>query len=336
MGYMSGFTSGSPSSGKLYDRDFNELMNLPGIKTGAKAVYGRADVSFKNKTYAVIIYGGDKDFFDLYTDYIRIEQGRFYENNEKKVVVLAYDAANELFGKDKVSVGNKININGNDYRVVGILERIGTSMSAGDDMAIYLPFDEGRSELSDQILSNEISFIQLNIEPGLDINEMEERITQKLMNLHKVNEDTKDFSIITYEFVRDMVNQITGALTLFLLLISSISAIVGGIGISNTMFMNVLNKTTEIGVLKSIGAKRNDILLIFICEAAIIGLVGGLLGCGLGFVVVEIIKIYGIIPIISPLLLVLVLGFAIFIGVLGGLIPAYNASKIPAIEALKY
>jgi putative ABC transport system permease protein len=138
------------------------------------------------------------------------------------------------------------------------------------------------------------------------------------------------------EFIRDMVNQITGSLTLFLLLISSISAVVGGIGISNTMFMNVLSKTTEIGVLKSIGAKRNDILLIFISQAAIIGLIGGIIGIGFGYVAVEIIKTYGIVPVISPLLLVLVLSFAVGIGILGGLIPAYNASKIPAIEALKY
>ena len=336
MGYMGGFTRGSPSSGKLYDRDFDDLKTLQGISEAMRAVYGQADVSYKDKTFNIMIYGVDKRFLEYFEDTMGIESGRYFEDNERNVVVLANDAANELFGKDKVAVGNRININGKDYRVVGILEKIGTSLSAGDDLAIYLPFEDGRRALSDQILENEISMIQLEIEPGLDVKEMEEKITQRLYYLHKVNEDTKDFSIMSSEFVKDMVNQITGSLTLFLLLISSISAVVGGIGISNTMFMSVLSKTTEIGVLKSIGAKRNDILLIFISQAAIIGLVGGIIGIGLGYVAVEIIKTYGIIPVISPLLLVLVLGFAVFIGVLGGLIPAYNASKIPAIEALKY
>lgn len=336
MGLMGGFTSGSPSSGKLYDRDFDDLKSLPGVAEALRAVYGNADVSFKDKTFSIMIYGGDKEFLEYYEDMMGIETGRYYENNEKNVVVLANDAANELFGKDKVAVGNKIQINGKEYRVVGILEKIGTSLSAGDDLAIYLPFEDCREVLSDQILKNEISMIQLDVEEGIDVKEMEDKITQRLYYLHKVNEDSKDFSIMSSEFIRDMVNQITGSLTLFLLLISSISAVVGGIGISNTMFMNVLSKTTEIGVLKSIGAKRNDILLIFISQAAIIGLVGGIIGIGLGYVAVEIIKTYGIIPVISPLLLVLVLGFAVFIGVLGGLIPAYNASKIPAIEALKY
>jgi len=336
MGLTSGFSQGAPSSGKLYDKDFDAVMSLPGISEGTKVVYGRADVSYKDKTYAVFVYGSENKMFELYGDMMKIETGRYYEDNEKSVVILANDAANELFGKDKVSVGNRININGKDYRVVGILEKIGTSLSAGDDLAIYVPFREGRDALSDQILSNEISFIQLEVEEGLDVDEVSERVSQRLMSLHKVNEDTKDFSIMTSDFIKDMVNQIVGALTLFLLLISSISAVVGGIGISNTMFMNVLNKTTEIGILKSIGAKRNDILLIFISQAAIIGLVGGIIGIGFGFVIVEIIKTYGIIPIISIRLILLVLGFAVFIGVLGGLIPAYNASKIPAIEALKY
>lgn len=335
-GYMGGFARGLPSSGKLYDKDFDAVMSLPGISDGTRVVYGRADVSYKDKTYSVLVYGAENKMFEFFEDMAGIETGRYYEDNEKSVAVLANDAANELFGKDKVSVGNRININGKDYRVVGILEKIGTSMSAGDDLAIYLPFREGRDALSDQILSNEISFIQLEVEEGLDVDEVSERVSQRLMTLHKVNEDTKDFSIMTADFVKDMVNQIVGALTLFLLLISSISAVVGGIGISNTMFMNVLNKTTEIGILKSIGAKRNDILLIFISQAAIIGLVGGIIGIGFGFIIVEIIKSYGIIPIISIRLILLVLGFAVFIGVIGGLIPAYNASKIPAIEALKY
>ena len=331
-----GGMSGAPSSGKLYDKDFNELVNLPGIKDGEKMVYGRADVSYKNKTYGVLIYGSGTKFFEFYPDYIKLESGRIFEDNEKNVAVLAYDAANELFGKDKVAVGNKISINGKEYRVVGILEKIGTSLSAGDDLAIYVPFEEGRDSLGSQFVKNEISYIQLVVEPGVNMSEMELRVEEKLMSLHKVNEDTKDFSIMTADYIIDMVNQITGALTLFLLLISSISAVVGGIGISNTMFMNVLNKTTEIGILKSIGAKRNEILLIFISEAAIIGLIGGIIGIMLGFIAVEIIKWYGIVPVISAQLVILILGFAVSIGILGGLIPAYNASKIPAIEALKY
>lgn len=336
FGMAGGFGGGSPSAGKLYDRDFDDLMSLPGIADGTKVVYGRADVSFKDRTYGVFVYGAEKKMFELYEDMMGIETGRYFEDNERSVVVLANDAANELFGRDKVAVGNRIQINGKDYRVVGILELIGTSLSAGDDLAIYIPFREGREALSDQILTNEISFIQLEVEEGLDVDEVAERVSQRLMSLHRVNEDNKDFSVVTADFIKDMVNQIVGALTLFLLLISSISAVVGGIGISNTMFMNVLNKTTEIGILKSIGAKRNDILLIFISQAAIIGLVGGIIGVGFGFVVVEIIKTYGIIPIISVRLILLVLGFAVSIGIIGGLIPAYNASKIPAIEALKY
>ncbi len=336
MMQMMGGVMGGSTLGKLYDKDFEELLRIPGIDEGSKVIYGRTTVEFKEKSFDILIFGADSNFFNLYEEALAIESGRYFEDNEKNVAVLANDAANELFGKDKVAIGNKIKIDGDEYRVVGILELIGTSMSAGDDLAIYIPFKDSREKLKDQILRDEISMMQFEIEEGVELEDITERIELRLMSLHKVNEDNKDFSIITADFVKDMMDQITGALTLFLLLISSISAVVGGIGISNTMFMSVLSKTTEIGVLKSIGARRKDILLIFIFQAAIIGLIGGVIGIGLGIVAVEVIKWYGIVPLISIQLIVLVVTFAVFIGILGGLIPAYNASKIPAIEALKY
>ncbi len=332
---ISSFTRGA-AVGKLYEKDFEKIKNTQGVDMAGRLLLGRTSVQFKDKSITVTVRAGDANILNFYPDFFKIESGRLATDNDRGVAILGSAAANDLFGKDKVKVNNIIYIGGKPFRVVGILQKGGSSLSQDDDQAIYIPIKDGRELFKSSILEKEITMIYARVEEGADVNDVKANIEQQIDANHKVNADTRDYSVITSEFIMKTVGAITGTLSLFLLLISSVSAFVGGIGISNTMFMSVLDRTREIGVLKSLGAKRNEILMLFIMEAVIIGLIGGVIGAGIGIGVAELIKVFGVTTLISPVLITVALVASMVIGAVAGAVPAYNASNIPAIEALKY
>jgi len=327
---------GMTSSGRLYKRDIDYIERVPGIDEISYGTYGRASVRFKDKEIGSLVMAVTPNMFTLYPDYIAIEEGRYIQEGEKHVVFLAYNAANEIFGKDKVEVNSYLYINGIKYRVVGIAEEIGTSMSSQDDSSIYVPYDDSEEVFGKTIAKDELTYIMLTAQPGADMDAVTEQIEWQLASSHRVSLDKKDFSVYTQASIMDTVNQITGILTGSLFLIGLISAIVGGIGIANTMFMSVLERTKEIGILKSIGASSFQILSLFIMEAALIGAIGGIIGLALGILVIQFIPYFGVIPYLSLEVAVGVVVFAMATGMVAGFIPARNASKIPAVEALSY
>ena len=334
---MTSFTGGIGTVGKLYERDFEKVESTPGVKLAGRMLLGRTAVQFKDKGITTIVRATDaKIMTDMWPDFFEVERGRMFSDNERGVVVIGYGVANDMFGKDKPQINSIIKIGGREFRVVGILKKVGSSFSSDDDLAFYIPIRDGRELFKSTVLPNEVTIIYATVEDGIDPNVVKERIQERLDANHRVDEDTRDYSVITSDFIMKTVNNITGTLTLFLLLISSVSAFVGGIGISNTMFMSVLDRTREIGVLKSLGAKRNEILILFMIEAAILGLIGGVIGSLLGWAVASYVSTFGIMTYVNPVFIVIVLIASIAIGVVAGVIPAYNASKIPAIEALSY
>ncbi|MEO0248402.1 MAG: ABC transporter permease [candidate division WOR-3 bacterium] len=327
---------GMTFSGKLYKHDIGYIERVPGIEEISYGTFGRASVRFRDKEIGSLVMAVTPNMFPMYSSYIRVEEGRYFEEGEKHVVFLAYDAANDLFGKDKISVNNYIYINGIRYRVVGIAEEIGTSLSAQDDSAIYIPYDDSEEIFGKTLAKDELSYIMVSVQPGVGTKAAAERIEEQLAASHRVSLDNKDFTVYTQEYIMETVNNITTILTGSLFLIGLISAIVGGIGIANTMFMSVLERTKEIGILKSIGASSWQILSIFLMESALIGGIGGLIGLGLGFMAIQVIPYFGITPYLATEVAIGAVLFAIGVGMVSGFIPARNASKIPAVEALSY
>lgn len=327
---------GMSSSGNLYKRDIDYIERVPGIETISYGTYGRASVRFKDKEIGSLVMAVTPNMFTMYPDYIKIEEGRYIQDGETHVVFLGYDAANDLFGKDKVDVNNYIYINNVRYRVVGIAEEIGTSLSSQDDSSIYVPYGDSEEIFGKTIAKDELSYIMLSAQPGVDIDAVREQTEWQLAASHRVSLEDKDFSVYTQASIQETVNQVTDILTGSLFLIGLISAIVGGIGIANTMFMSVLERTKEIGVLKSIGASAFQILSLFIMEAALIGAVGGIIGLVLGFLVIQIIPYFGVNPYLAPEVAIGVVLFAMGVGMVAGFIPARSAAKIPAVEALRY
>ena len=151
-----------------------------------------------------------------------------------------------------------------------------------------------------------------------------------------VTEDDKDFSIISARYIQEQVDGILGSLTIFLLVVSGMSLLVGAIGISNTMFMSVLERTREIGVLKSVGATSKQIQNLFLMESAMLWFSGGLLGLAIGALLIEVIALFDFQAVLSLEMAAVAFVVSVGVGISAGTFPARNASKVPAIEALRY
>ncbi len=321
---------------KLYEGDAKAIKGINGVKSVSYLVWNRATVEFKKDKVDAAIYGINGDIiFKQWQDYLKIKEGRVLRNNDGYSVVLAYEAANELFSK-KVKVGDRIKINGIEFRVVGILEKVGTGFSQTDDQAIYIPIDKARKIFGNLLLKDEVSFITIEASNEDLVESIKEEIERIIARRHSVPLDDKDFTVVTSKYVKETTNSILSTLSLASIVIAAIASIIGGIGISNTMFTSVMEKKKEIGIMRALGAKKRDVLLLFITESAIIGGIGSAIGLALS-TVIGIILIMLKIPYsfnIGVYILSIIYGMAI--GIIAGIIPAKNATNISPIEAMTY
>lgn len=336
----SAFSGGSgalqQTSGKLRQADVDDIEGIPGVKNVARSLFGRASLQFRDHNITGFVVAADPEFFDMYPDYIEVESGRAFREADSRVAFFGADAATELFGKDEVKVGSVVRMNGEDFRVIGIQKRIGTSLSSQDDSQIYIPFEDGKDLFRGQILSDEVGYIAVQVDEGFDPDDIKETIEHKLAANHKVHPDDLDFSVITAEQISEIIGTILLSIQLVLAAVTLIASVVGAIGIANTMFMNVLERVREIGILKAVGAARNDILLIFLIESGIIGLAGGTIGLLLGYAGLIIIhEAFGIPYVLRPQIIFFVFLFSIGTGVLAGFIPALRASRMDPVDALR-
>ena len=323
-----------PSSGKLYEKDVERISRISAIDSIAKIIMGRTILSFKGEEITGSVYAIEPDAFKQ-TTMVEIEQGRFIETGDKGVAVIGNDISQTAF-KKIIDVGSVMDIGGRSYQVIGVLKKTGNSFSQVDNV-IFVQFEEGKDLFSAQLIHDEISTIRLIIKEGYLVKEVADEIEQTLLSSHKLTADKKDFTLVTPEFINQQVDGITGMLTAFLGGIAAISLFIGGIGISNTMFMSVLERRREIGILKSIGATELEIRNLFVIESALIGFFGGIAGIMLGWVLISLISIVANFPAAFTLPISLgALSFSVIVGVIAGAIPASQAARLDPIEALRY
>jgi putative ABC transport system permease protein len=228
-------------------------------------------------------------------------------------------------------------VNDEKFRVVGILKSFGNS---GDDATVSMPADTMRDLMN---LSDEWDMIMAKVPTSADPSEVARKIEDKLRTSRGEEEGKETFRVSTTEEYLDTFQGVLDIITVFLLGIAGISLFVGGIGIANTMFTAVLERTQEIGVMKAIGARNKDIVLLFLFESGILGLVGGAIGVILGYVIAKGVEV-GIAATgntflqadISLGLTFGVLAFSFVFGAIAGVIPAIKASKLSPTEALRY
>ena len=324
--------------------DVRIVEKVGGIDGITYMAFGTGKIEFKDypaRFYFVIgVPNGDGKAGNLLFDAINldVDEGRLLKKDDRKKILMGYNYKHkDLYGKP-VNAGNKIKINDIEFEVVGILEQIG---NPADDQQVYIPLEDFK-EIFDS--GERVDIIWTQVEKGVDLEQVAERTEKKLKKFRNVDDKTIDFSVETPKEMVAMFNNILNILLAFLVGIGSISVIVGGIGIANTMYTSVLERNKEIGTMKAIGAKNSDILLIFVIESGVLGLVGGGLGLLAGIGIAKSIEYISLVFIGSdiirasmhPYLLIGVLAFAFFIGVISGLTPSYQASKLKPVDALRY
>jgi putative ABC transport system permease protein len=326
-----------PSSGKIFQEDVDDIDKIEGVKKTSRTVYQRAGVSFKDKNISTIVYGADTELFEQYGDYLEIESGRLYKKGDYRVAVIGADAATEFFGKDKMEVGSVFQIDEYNYRVIGILKKIGTSFSRTDDMAIFVPFDEGQEILEKYGVVGDVGYVTVQLEEGYDAEEIKAAIEKELEANRRKGAGGKDFSVVTSIQVLTVVSNILVVSELVLATVTFIAGLISGIGITNTMLVNVLERIREIGILKAVGATRVDIIALFIAESTMLGLGGGLLGILVGYWGIGLFEGFFGFPIVLTIEVVAYVSiFSFSTGVLAGVYPAYRASKLQPLNALRY
>ena len=329
-GEPSGFGDSSGSS-RITFREADLLRTLPGVYRIDARLQGRETVKYKNMNSSMTVIGTDPLAFKDSVG-TNISSGRYLSVNDEYTAVVGYNVANRTFN-DFDLLNKQIKIADVPYRVVGILAQSGSGMGGGSDNSIYIPLANAKKLFNE---TNDVSQLVVVVLPDHSTDDVASTLENELLELHGVTKDKEDFQITTATTMQSAISSVTDTLAMFLVGIASISLLVGGIGVANTMFMSVLEQTKDIGVFKSLGAKNRDIIYLFLCEAAIIGFVGGFLGVLLSLVVSFILSAAGL-P--TAITLELVLGgllFSVVIRIVAGLSPARNAATIPPVEALKY
>ena len=316
----------------LAKRDFQVLKGMPDISLIDTNIRGNVKVSYLGKKGTISAIGVDQKVWSQITTDI-IKDGRFLDSADQNVVVIGKSLSSSFFNKP-VGINKMITIENRTFRVVGILD--------DESNSVYMPI-----QIAYQIISGKENgkydtlVVKVKNEDQLD--ETLAKIENKLLISRHVTQNNKDFTIISSKKMQQRRSEMVSSLNTFLLAIAAVSLIVGSVGIANTMFTSVLEKTKEIGIMKAIGARNNDILFIFIFNAAFIGLVGGIIGIFLGAILSYFIpSIMGNTPledttiIVSLNSIIIALCVSIIVGILAGIIPAYQASKLRPVDALRY
>ncbi len=331
---------GSSAAASLTEEDAKTVKRVSGVRKVTFFSVSPAKVEFRKNVRFTSTIGIDLDTSDLLieTQAFKAEEGHLLGRGDEGKVMIGIEYKNANFIGKPISVGDKITINGKEFGVKGILQTFGNSR---DDKVIYMPLSDFRTLFN---ISQRVDTIVVQVNPSIDINDVANRTEKKLISSRNLNKDHTDFTILTPEELLNSFGAVLNIITAFLLGVAAISLIVGGVGIANTMFTSVLERTKEIGVMKAIGAQNKDILTIFLIEAGLLGLVGGVLGVTLGIAISYAIQYIAINQLGTNLLQAatpwyLILGcllFALLSGALSGLWPAYRATKIRPVQALRY
>lgn len=288
------------------------------------------NISYRDQDKSVTVIGSTEQYL-IAQPSTKMAKGRFFDKNEndskKKVVTIGHSVAEELFG-DIDPIGKKVKIGNQTFTVIGVQEEAGGSFGGPSlDTYIYIPLET----MFKQYDTKKIVEIVVKTKSAENITESIAAIEKQLAK--KYEED--EFSVFDQSEILDTINQILGVLTIALGGISSISLLVGGIGIMNIMLVSVTERTREIGLRKALGATPNVILLQFLIEAAVLSVLGGLIGLLIAFLGTLAIQIYFPAK-ITLQAVILAFGVSTVVGLVFGAAPARRASKLSPIEALRY
>ena len=331
---------GAFASEDLTIDDVNAIRKVTGVKEVTYMIYQTVNIRFKDESENTFVVGMPTDetasiFMDMQG--FEAEKGRALKKGDTYKITVGWRLWNEDFFDKSVDLRNKIEIEGYDFEVVGLVKKIGNPQ---DDGQVYIPVEIAKELFSK---GDEISAIYAQVKRGYDPEKVAEDIKEELRDYKDEEKGEESFQVQTFENLMNSFNSIFNIVQAVIIGIAAISLIVGGIGIMNTMYMSTMERTKEIGVMKAIGAKNSHILQIFLIESGIYGLLGGgvgiLIGIGIAksvefiatqFLGTDLLQAYISIPLILG-----ALAFSFLVGAISGIAPSYKASKLHPVDALK-
>lgn len=334
-----GFFSSGFAAKPLTENDVDKIKKIRDVDMAAGILFKSARITFNDETKYTFVTGipidETKEIIETMQQF-EIAKGRDLTSETKAEAVVGYELAYEFFDKD-IKPGDELEIEGKKFKVVGILEKIGSKM---DDTAAVISIKRAK-ELFD--VDNEVSMILVKVKKGADVDKVAKEIKEKLRKLREEKKGEESFRVETSRQLLERIQTVLGMFQIMLIGIAAISLLVGGVGIMNTQYTAVLERTREIGIMKAIGANNKDIMFIFLIEAGLIGLIGGVIGCIIGIGMAKIVEAYAarmglsmLKAYVSPMLIVGALSFSFLVGAIAGFTPARRAAKLQPAEALRY
>jgi len=308
-----------------------EWEKKEGIGKVSPVISGNTEMKYKNKKETVSIDGITPNYEDVQN--FHIQAGRYIMpidvDTRQKVVLIGVEAAKTFFGEGN-PIGKQVTLNGLPFTVVGLLEEKGESLLSSYDDKILIPISTSERLL----FTSGVKVISIQASSAEDVDLAISTVENILKT--KFKNDKNSYSILNQQDLLDTMDTVTQTMSLLLAGISGISLLVGGIGIMNIMLVSVTERTKEIGIRKAIGAKRKDILSLFLIESVVLTTIGGVIGILIGIGgTYGISGLMNVEPYVAPGVVISSFLFSMLIGIVFGILPANRAAKLKPIDALR-
>jgi len=335
-----GPVAGSITVSEMTDADLSVIKKVSGVDLAMGVLVENVLMEFDDTKKEISFYGSptDPDARKLIDsiDFFQIESGRQLKASNSFKANLGYVIAHDYFDRE-IKVGDRIEVEGYKFEIVGVQKKAGTGVH---DVMVRVPLSVARDILDEPDKYSTI-FVKVNSEASSS--DVAADIKKELRQYRSVKEGEEDFSVQTPEELLGSAQTILNVVQAILIGIASISLIVGGVGIMNSMYTSVLERRRDIGVMKAIGFRNNEILSIFLVEAGVLGMVGGIIGIMIGVGIGKAVEyaaylILGsrlLIAYFSPWLILGGLAFSFGVGCLSGYYPAKQAAEMKPVDALR-
>lgn len=320
-----------------------EVLAAPHVELVAPVIQGSGVVKFSGESKSTQIFGVTPAFQDVRN--YELTEGEFISeenvNGRASVALIGVDVAEQLFGQSENLVGETVTIEGQPFRIIGVLAPKGGGQFGSQDDMVLVPITTAKSRLMNRE-QGKVDTIYIKATSADSVPEATSEVQEILRKRHRTNLGEDDFTIYSQQDFLTLASSITNIFKIFLSGIAGISLLVGGIGIMNIMLVSVTERTKEIGLRKAIGAKKKDILIQFLTESSLLSMVGGILGIILGWIISALVGSFAIAqgvvfqPQVDLGAIFLATIFSTAVGLFFGIYPANKAANLEPVEALRH